>query len=143
MSKFVIRKPYERNRVMTAGGGESCTKQSHQAECDINTILKRYQKNGVLTHYAKFGGHYEDLPSDIDYQAGMNAIIQAEDAFMSLPSQLRNRFSNDPARFLAFVQDPANAGELESLGLTRPKPAEPLLAAEPKATPLTDPSGPS
>jgi len=103
-------------------GGPSLTQQHMKDECDINRILKKYQKDGILRHVAKYGGRYEDLPDNIDYQASLNAVMEAQEAFISLPSSVRGRFDNDPARFLAFVGDPANENELIALGLASPRP---------------------
>lgn len=110
------------SRVFTPIDGPSMTKQSFKDECDINRILMKYQKTGLLTHVQSYGGRYEDLPSNLDYQESLNAIMAAEEAFMSLPSSLRSRFGNDPATFLDFVGNPANENELVELGLANPRP---------------------
>ena len=44
--------------------------------------------------------------------------------FDSLPSSLRERFSNDPSRLLAFVDDESNFDEAVKLGLLSPLPVE-------------------
>lgn len=113
-------------RITFSTRGPSRTKQSFKDECDINRILKKYEKTGLLTHTSKYAGRYEDLPSDVDYQASLNAIMQAEEAFFSLPSKLRARFDNDPEGFLAFVQNPANENELVELGLANARPSADL-----------------
>ena len=101
-------------------------------ECDINRILKKYQKDGILRHVSRFGGRYEDLPDSIDYQESLNAVMAAEAAFLSLPSSVRSRFENDPGRFLAFVGDPANENEMIDLGLaTRREVSPPSRAGTP------------
>jgi len=107
----------EHPRFYSDVGGQSRTKQSFKAECDINTILKKYQKTGLLSHVSQYQGRYEDLPSEIDYQQSLNAIIAAEESFSSLPSKIRARFGNDPAEFLQFVENPANENEMIDLGL--------------------------
>ena len=113
----------EHARFYSSVSGESRTKQSFKDECDINNILRKYQKTGLLTHVASYAGRYEELPSDVDYQESLNAIISAEAAFMSLPSGLRLRFGNDPGEFLQFVSNPANSNELVELGLAKPRPS--------------------
>lgn len=103
----------------------SMTKQSFLAETDINNIMKQYSKTGQFNHVnAKLNqGRYADLPLDLDFQDAMNVVAQANEAFASLPSKLRNRFSNDPNEFLAFMHDPENQEEMYKLGLaTRPIP---------------------
>lgn len=62
-------------------------------------------------------GVYQDLPDGIDFQASLKLVKRVQEAFASLPSKVRNRFENDPARFLAFCSDPANGPELVALGI--------------------------
>lgn len=95
------------------------TKQSFLEECDINNILKQFKATGQLRHVAAQAatGRYADLPDEVDFQASMNIVLEAESAFASLPARLRNRFHNDPAEFLAFMADPRNAKEMIDLGL--------------------------
>lgn len=137
----IIRKPYEQTeRVVKRFTQPTRAKQAHKAECDINTILKGYQKTGLVTHLAKHGGRYADLPSNPDYQEAQNTLIAVQEAFNSLPSSVRKRFANDPAGFLAYVQDPANAEDLVKMGLaTRSTPAEQMEPASP-APPAQEPA---
>lgn len=105
----------------------SMTKQSFVPQCDINNILKQFKATGMLTHVMDQTkqGRYLDLPDDLDFQTSLNTVMQAETAFASLPSKLRNRFENDPVQFLEFMADPANQDEVYELGLaTRPLPPE-------------------
>jgi len=100
-------------------------KQSFKDECDINNILRQYSNTGMVTHIRNEQPRYADLPDDVDFQTAMNTVIQAESAFASLPSKVRNRFHNDPAEFLAFMADPKNEAEMIALGLANAPPAEP------------------
>nr|QJB19150.1 MAG: internal scaffolding protein [Microvirus sp.] len=108
--------------------GPSKAKQSFAAECDVNRIMSRYHKTGVLgnpldTRRPYFG----DFSSVPDYQASLEFVRGAERAFLALPTSLRLRFGNDVQNILAFVADPANAKEAIELGLL-PKP--PLYTGE-------------
>lgn len=106
-----------RRRVSLDCGDEAVTKQSHKAECDINNILRQYQRTGILTHVQNARPTYGDLPSDVDFQQAMNTILEAESAFLALPSKVRAHFDNDPERFLASFYDPAQAEDLRRFGL--------------------------
>ena len=51
---------------------------------------------------------------------------------MSMPPDVRAKFNNDPAQFIAFCENPENLPEMQKLGFTSPeynqkqlKPAEP------------------
>lgn len=99
-------------------------KQSHVAECDINNILKHFSATGQLNHVRANSamGAYADLPDNIDFQESLNIIKQGETAFSSLPSKVRDRFGNDPAKFLEFMADPSNIPEAIKLGLATLRP---------------------
>ncbi|AXH76301.1 MAG: internal scaffolding protein [Microviridae sp.] len=112
------------------------TKQSFKDDSDINNIMARYQATGVIDFVNEHAGHYADV-TGLEYQSMLNKVIEAEAMFMDLPAELRKRFSNDPAEFLAFVQDEHNRDEAVTLGLIPKRSQEaanPLSGGpEPKA----------
>lgn len=103
----------------------SMTKQSFVEQCDINNILKQFRTTGMVQHMRANAdqGRYEDLPDSVDFQESMALVMDAQNAFASLPSKVRSRFDNDPAKFLEFMSDPRNQDEVYELGLAkRPVP---------------------
>ena len=98
---------------------DTMTKQAFKEECDVNQIMKKYQKTGVIDHVNRFGGDYGFADSG-DFHQAMSLIADAQTMFNELPSQAREHFGNDPARFLDFV-DRMDAIEdrplLEELGM--------------------------
>lgn len=121
-----VRGPFFRERHPLRFVGPGLTKQAEAQSCDINHIMARWQKTGVLEHVRQAAGNYGDFTSAVDYHNALNQILAAESAFDSLPSSMRDRFRNSPAEFLNFVNDPENADEMVSLGL-RMAPKEPVL----------------
>lgn len=99
----------------------SMTKQSEMDACDIHNVLKQFSQQGFenLVRENAARGQYADLPDEIDYQASLNMVLAAQASFATLPSQVRERFGNDPARFLEFIGDPANQDEAIRLGLAQ------------------------
>lgn len=95
--------------------GESLTQQQFKEECDINKILERALRTGVLPVVP--GAIYGDFTDVASYQDAHDALIRANEAFMSLPARIRDRFDNDPARLLEFLSDEANREEAVKLGL--------------------------
>lgn len=97
----------------------SATKQSFVEECDINNIVKLYKKTGQFNHMSANAskGVYTDLPEESDFQSALGTVFEARAAFATLPSLVRERFENDPARFLAFMSNPDNLGEAIKMGL--------------------------
>lgn len=108
-------------------------KQSFKAECDINVIMKRYEVTGQLDHLAQRPPIYGDVPA-LDFQQAMGLVVEAREQFALLPSAVRDRFSNDPARLLAFLEDPSNRDEGVRLGLLKAP-----VVSTPPATPPAPP----
>ena len=109
----------------------SRTKQSFKEECDINTILKRFNITGQVP-VGPLQPQYGDFSGVIDYQTALNAVIAAQDSFNALPATLRNRFANDPAAFVDFCSDESNREEMIRLGLVIEKATE-VAVESPKA----------
>lgn len=116
---------YPHKRVQLVTDGPSPVKQSMAAECDINNIMRKNQKTGLITHVNQHNGSYDNLIAGGDYHDHLNACIEAQTAFDTLPAQIRNQFRNDPGAFLEFVQDPENASELVTMGLAQPPAPDP------------------
>lgn len=100
-----------------ADPGKSRAKQSMKDECDINNILRQYQKTGVIEHVRQNQGQYVDLPETPDYQEAMNIVIAAGEAFDGLPGSVRQRFDNNAEAFLTFMDNEENFEESVELGL--------------------------
>lgn len=103
--------------------GPGLTKQHMKDECDINKIIARYEKTGLLTHMRQIEPQYLDT-TGIDYEAALNVVAQTNSIFESLPAQLRNKFENDPTQFLDYMHNPDNYSEAVELGLMHPSVLE-------------------
>ena len=98
-----------------------CFVQQHDAaDCDINNIMARYERDGVVTHVNRYQGQYGDFTGAVDYQSALHLVYDAQDCFMSLPANIRKKFDNDPGQFFDFVSDPANADAMIEMGLAKP-----------------------
>jgi len=133
-----IRSAYDQHERVSIDFSEveMMTKQEAAAECDINNIMKRYEKTGLIDHTNKHGGNYGDFTEVQDFQISLNQIERARAMFQSIPSGIRSRFNNSPQEFLDFVSDPDNLQEMREIGLV-PKETElqenkPGSEAEPK-----------
>ncbi|NTU73864.1 hypothetical protein HGB07_06920, partial [Candidatus Roizmanbacteria bacterium] len=92
------------------------TKQEFAAECDINTIMRRYQSTGEMPVLNQSAPQYLDA-TGFDYSEAMAFVAGAKSLFNELPSHIRNRFDNDPAVFLDFTSNEANYSEMSEMGL--------------------------
>lgn len=95
----------------------SLAKQSFRDEANINNIMARYERTGIIEHQNKFNGQYGDFTSDLDYHGAMNQVIAAQNMFETLPAKVRAKFNNDPGQFLEFADNPENSDELIEMGL--------------------------
>lgn len=117
------------------------TKQSFAEEADINNIMKKYKDHGILPDLIRQDPHYGDFSEVATYQESLNIVILAQEQFNGLSAELRGRFNNDPAKFLEFANDPANAQEMVDRGLAtvREQPPQKEEAVAPVKAP-TEPS---
>lgn len=99
---------------------KTMTKQAHKDECDVNVILRKFQRSGSMEHLRVHEGQYGEFAA-IDFHEAMETVRQAEEMFLSIPANIRKEFQNDPGVFLEFANDPANLDKLRELGLAYPE----------------------
>lgn len=113
----------------------SLTQQHFKDDSDINNIMARYQKTGVLVDpltQTTRKPMFDDFSDLGDFRDHQQAVIEAQDMFMELPSKLRARFANDPAELLQWLSDPANKDEAIELGLfSNPSAESPEMPLNP------------
>lgn len=113
--------------------GPGLTKQSFKEACDINTILKQFERTGVVSHLNERKPIWGfDLTSVPEFQKAQAQVLAAKAAFANLPSKVRGRFHNDPKEMLAFLYDKENRDEAVKLGLVKPPEVVVIPEAKPK-----------
>ncbi len=140
---LVIRQLVEEKNFKKAPTREQClalvpekdysdgrTKQCFKDDCDIDKIMHRFEVSGTISHLAKFEGVYADF-SDFDFHAQTTKLAEGETIFAALPAEIRREFSQSPAEFFAYVNDPEN---LEDLRTKLPGLAAPGQQLPPTAT---------
>lgn len=97
--------------------GVSRTRQEFAADCDINKIMKDAVRTGTVpsrTDMARYG----DFASAPDFQEAQNIVIKAREQFAAVSSELRNKFDNDPYKFLAWIHsDKFDLEEAQKYGI--------------------------
>lgn len=116
----------------------SLTQQQFAEDCDINCIISKFTKTGLLTHVKESQGSYGDFLKIPDYQTSLNLITQAQSDFNLLPPQLRSKFQNDPNNLINYLSQPQNQDEAIKLGLLPQKLSDDVLIIE-KTTPVVIP----
>jgi len=113
----------ERRRVVTPVGSVSRTEQHHAQGANINTIMARYKKTGLIPQFA--GASYGDFSGVTDYQTALELVRQSQLEFERLPANIRRYFDDDPGKLLDFVADDANRAKAIELGLIPHVPSKP------------------
>lgn len=116
--------------------GKSLTRQSEAEACDINVIMRRYEKTGILPEGVE--GFFADVSNIGDYRAVQEKLEVGKEIFYQLPAVEREKFRNDVGTFLDFAADPGSVPELVRLGLL-PKSA--AAEAEAPLAPMSAPGG--
>lgn len=124
---------HDRDHVSFASGlhciEPSMAVQSAKDECDINTIVRRFGLTGKVPVGLR-APTYDDFSGIGDFHTCMNALAVAHEAFDQLPSNIRDRFNNDPGSFVDFCSDESNRDEAVKLGLIFPSDSEPDKATK-------------
>lgn len=110
---------------------ESLTVQADAVDADINVIVKRFMRTGILPQVERppLDGDFSNVG---DYHEAMNLIRAADESFMRLDAAVRTRFDNDPGKFVAFCSDEKNLDEMRKMGLAVAKePVVVPVVAEP------------
>lgn len=129
---FVMQSAYQndgRPRFETVIGDEpSMARQEFADECDINGIMAKYEKTGMLPVNGAQASYVDFTAVPSDLQEAMRVMMDADAAFMSLPASVRKEFENDALRFVEYAQDGANLEQLRQWGLAEPEkaPAAPM-----------------
>ncbi len=110
--------------------GKSLTRQSEANACNINTIMAKYDKTGLLPVHNR-ESFYADVSQMGDYQSALENVRMADDAFMELPAKVRAKFDNEVGLFLDFCSDPGNRDEMVEMGLVEAPAAVAAPAVEP------------
>jgi len=92
------------------------TEQSHKDMCDINKIIAKYDRTGLITHVSNFEAKFGDM-TGIDFKIMQDKVASAQTMFNQLPVNIRNRFDNDAQQLLLFMDDSENRQEAIELGL--------------------------
>lgn len=133
--------------------GPSLARQEFAEECDINSLMRRYEAAGAtINGLPPMQGEpryvdFTEVPNNLlDY---LELVKNAERAFMTLPAGVRREFDNSATDFVDFASDPENLDQMRAWGLAPPAkpvapPAMPLAtSAKPQEPPVGAGSAPS
>jgi hypothetical protein len=116
-----IRSPYNydveaaSNAAAVVPVGESLTVQSMSEDADINVLMRRFGVTGKMPDNVRLP-EYGDFEGISDFATALHSVKATAEEFMRIPADIRQRFDNDPQKFLMYVADPANDEQLRKDG---------------------------
>lgn len=125
MAKIIEPRSFRNNKPRNTDSeildfGPSLTKQADLVSSDINNIIKRYGGVPQTMIDVQYG---DATLRPTDYREAMELVFRGQDAFASLPANIRNHFDNEPEKYLAFLADPKNIDKGRELGIYESVPA--------------------
>jgi len=98
-----VRCAFDRKKVSVyKKPGKTMTEQNHARACDINTIMAKYIKTGVMEHIKMYEPTYGDV-SEADWQKSMETICNVKSEFQKLPAYVRKEIGGED-KYLALMQ---------------------------------------
>jgi hypothetical protein len=101
-----LRTPYNYDRdevsknTALVFNDETLTQQNFKDDADLNIMIRKY---GVLPVQEVNWDEFDSSVIPSDYHQLQNQLIEADQAFMGLPAELRSQVDNDPAKLLALI----------------------------------------
>lgn len=107
--------------TVDCSGEPPMTVQASRDEVDINRIVARIEK-GLAVPVLAGEPFYGDVSMLDGLQDALIKVQEADQLFMSYPADIRERFENDPVKFVEFMSDEKNTEEAIKLGLAIKRP---------------------
>lgn len=140
--EVVIRRlPDDRKAFYEDYVSRSKTKPEFEKQVDLNLIMKKFDKTGIIDPLLYRDMDYGDFSQGNDFAAMSMRVKDALNQFSNLPAEIRNHFKNDPALLIDFINDPSNDEEAIQMGL-KVRPAEAPAAPVPVAPVPSVPAAP-
>ncbi|UYD39249.1 MAG: internal scaffolding protein [Wigfec virus K19_177] len=130
--KIITIRPNGSRRIQIDCSEPQITDQSYKKASDINTIMKQYQKTGLLLEPMKAFSKYVDNTQAIPLEDAHRLLYEAKELFYQLPSALRKQMDNDPVQLESFLSNPENHDQLIKFGLLKPKADDASPSASPQ-----------
>jgi len=117
-----VRSRWDTKRLKKRTKGKTITQQQFKDEVDVNNIVNKFDKTGVVTHLNSKTPRY-GFAESVDFKEAMDTVTDASEAFEDLPANVREYFNNDPQSFLEGLNDPNHQQILSELGIKFIDPA--------------------
>lgn len=113
-------------------GGTRLTQSHMEGVTDVNKIMDRFHKTGVLASGTRQSGR-KPMFLNLTGQSYHEMLVQLQSvqgSFASLPAKVRKRFAHNPENLLTFLEDDKNLQEAMNLGLLEESDLSPERKAQ-------------
>lgn len=98
--------------VVSFKNDEGKTIQEQAAATDINYILERYNRTGLISHVNKHEAQYGEF-KEFDFQRNQNMIAQLTQTFEELPANVRRDFDDKVENFAEYIASQENIEDMK------------------------------
>jgi phosphotransferase system IIB component len=112
-----------RRPISTVNDEPTMTKQALADNANINKLIKKHGITHVVQNMSNLEVLYGEITS-YDLQEAMQMNIDAQEAFMEVPSEVRKKFGNDAGAFIDFATNPENISQMREWGMAPPPPPD-------------------
>lgn len=108
--------------VVDCSKDKGFTVQADRDDADINKIISRFEKTGTVMRMNRREPFYGDVSEFGGLAEAIMMVNEADELFMQMDANVRERFDNDPVRFVEFLADEKNYDEALKLGIVQKRP---------------------
>jgi len=127
----------KRNRVKTSfKDSPSLTIQDQKKSTDINEILNRFQKTGLMDHVQQNEPAFADV-TGYDFQTNQNTVATIQSMFNELPASVRQEFDHDPQKYIEHIAVQDNIEDMKDGVIDNP-----IAETTQDSSPVEDSSAP-
>lgn len=119
-------------------GEEDKTQQHFRDECNINQIIAKYNKTGIIQHVSRNRQRFGEFMDLADHAINLDKVAKAQQSFDQLPSAIRNEFGNSITGFFEFIKKPQNKQQCIDWGIFDAPKENPKAAVQPAGVPSTE-----
>lgn len=118
------------------------TEQHHEKQCNINNIMARYEKTGLIDHINRIEGNYGDA-TGADFKTALDLVKREEANFAELPAKIRAELNDDPAEYLDLVATDEGVKQMADLLFGSTKTDQPEKPEPDVPEPTKEPADPA
>jgi len=116
-----VRNAFDRVRSQKDFSEPKITDPSFKNMCDINVIMDKYSKTGMLPNFPKKEASFLDATQLPSFLEAHEIVTRAKEEFSKLPAAIRKACDHKIENFESFLQNPDNHDFCLKHGILVPK----------------------